>query len=73
MGGNDLVNAVWFAAWVVLRTIHLVAKPRDRLAVDIVRWRATDYLAAVISRVSDYNNLERHSNLIVVLVCVFMK
>lgn len=73
MGGNDLVDPMWFAARVALWAIYLVAQPRDRLAVDIVRWRATDHLAAVISRVSDYNNLERHGNLIGRLDCEFKK
>jgi hypothetical protein len=52
VGGDDLVDSVWFAAWVVLWALHLVAKPRDGLPVYIVQWRAADYLAAVIGRIA---------------------
>lgn len=52
-GSDDLVDPVRFAARVVLRAIHLVAKPRDGLPVYVVQWRATDHLAAVIGRVTD--------------------
>lgn len=38
VGSDDLVDPVWLAAWVVLRTIHLIAKPRDGFPVHVVYW-----------------------------------
>jgi hypothetical protein len=63
VGSDDLIDPVWLAARVVLWAIHLVAKPGDGLSVYIVQWRAADYLAAVISRVSNNDYLEGHGNL----------
>jgi len=56
MGSDDLVDPMWFAARVVLRAMHLVAKPRDGLSVYIVQWRAANHLAAVIGRIAHYND-----------------
>lgn len=52
VGGDDLVDSMWFAAWVVLRAVHLIAKPRDGIPVYIMRWRAADHLAAVIGGIA---------------------
>lgn len=52
VAGNDLVDSVWFTTWVMLRAIHLVAKPRDGLPVYVVLWRAADHFAAVIGRIA---------------------
>jgi hypothetical protein len=27
MGGNDLVDAMWFATWIMLGAIHFIAEP----------------------------------------------
>jgi len=52
VGSDDLVDPVWYAARVVLRALHLVAKPRDRLPIYVVQWRAADHLAAVIGSIA---------------------
>lgn len=55
VGSDDLVEPMRFAAWVILRTIYLVAKPSDGFSVDIVQWRTADHFAAVIGRIA-YDN-----------------
>jgi len=52
VGSDDLVDPVWFAARILLRAIHRVAKPRDGLPVYIVQWRAANHLAAVIGGIA---------------------
>lgn len=52
VGGNDLVDPMWFAVRVVLWALHLVAKPCDGLPVYIVQWRAADHLTAMIGRIA---------------------
>jgi hypothetical protein len=40
-------------AWIRLRAIDLIAKPRDRATANVVNWRAGDDGSAVISFVTD--------------------
>jgi hypothetical protein len=53
MGSDYFIQAVRFATWVFLRTVNLIPESSDCPSANFMRWRATNYGAAVIGLITD--------------------